>query len=99
MDGINDVVLITDRGYGVGNYEFKYCIVNMDKEYLLENHIICIQCIDDISKEEKIKIYKQIIKSYTNTKTKEFIHIYCGNNSLNITELEYILPIYKFENH
>jgi len=98
MEGINDVVLITDRGYGVGNYELKYSIVDIDNDYLLENHIICIQSTDDISKEEKINIYKHIIKSYTNTKTKEFIHIYCGNNSLNITELEYILPIYKFEN-
>ncbi len=93
-DGINDVVLITDRGYGVGNYEFKYCIVDMNKEYLLENHIICIQCIDNISRQKKINIYKQIITSYTDTKTKEFIDIYCGNNSLNITETEYILPIY-----
>jgi hypothetical protein len=47
-----------------------------------------------MNNEELIKVYEKIIKSFENPKTKKFIEIFLGNNSLSKTELETILPIY-----
>lgn len=43
---------------------------------------------------ELIQIYKKIINSLNNKKTLEFIRLYFGNNAINTTELNYILPFY-----
>jgi hypothetical protein len=48
-----------------------------------------------MNEEELIKIYEKIIKSFKNPKTKKFIEIFLGNNSLSKTELETIFPIYE----
>ena len=89
-------LLVINRGYGVGSYNFNYCIINETDNinYLVENHLICIKYSKLLSKEILIKKYKQIIKSFTNKKTIEFIKIYFGNNAMNTTELCKILPIY-----
>lgn len=92
--GINEMCLVVNRGYGVGNYHFNYALVNINKNYLIENHLLVIRYIGDKSKDEIKDIYNQIIKSFDNDKTKEFISIYFGNNALNINELLHILPIY-----
>jgi hypothetical protein len=39
-------------------------------------------------------MYKKIMSSFENEKTKEFIKLYFGNSAVNTTELNYILPIY-----
>ena len=86
--------MVINRGYGVGDYKFQYCLINVDYEYLIENHLICIKYTKKISKNELIKLYNKVIKSLENEKIKTFIELYFGNNSINTTELNYIIPIY-----
>ena len=93
-DGLSDPVLVLNRGYGKGSYVLNYCLINMTKKYLIENHLISIKYTKPGSKELLIEKYNTIIKSFDNPKTKEFINIYFGNNAINTTELKYILPIY-----
>ena len=92
--GSKEPILVINRGYGVGNYQFNYCLVKGDFEYLIENHLICIKHLDNMTNEELIEFYKTIIKSFENEKTKKFIDLYFGNNAINTTELYEILPIY-----
>ena len=94
--GLTDPLLVINRGYGVGNYKFNYCIINEfdNIEYLVENHLISIKYINNINKSDLIDKYKKIINSFENEKTSEFIKIYFGNNAINTTELLHILPIY-----
>ena len=88
--------MIINRGYGVGSYNFNYCIINENDNinYLIENHLICIKYTNTLPKEELIIKYKKIMESFNNNKTIEFIKIYFGNNAMNTTELCKILPIY-----
>jgi hypothetical protein len=39
--------------------------------------------------------YKAIINSLNDKRTQDFIKIYFGNNAINTTELNYILPVYN----
>ena len=95
-EGSNEPLLVINRGYGVGNYNFSYCMINEenDKQYLIENHLICVKYNEAISNKELVKIYKKIINSFEDKKTIEFIKLYFGNNAMNTTELCKILPIY-----
>jgi hypothetical protein len=103
--GTNEPLLVINRGYGVGNYNFEYSLINCGsdggsdssgsdggdiKEYLIENHLICIRCECDAEKDKYIQIYK----SFGDERTAEFIKLYFGNNAINTTELSHILPIY-----
>ena len=94
--GDNKPLLVINRGYGVGCYNFNYCIINENDNinYLIENHLICIKYSKSLPKEDLIEKYKQLIHSFKNKKTIEFIKIYFGNNAINTTELCKILPIY-----
>ena len=101
-NGIKEPLLIINRGYGVGNYNFEYCLISSDyydncEEYLIENHLICIRYCTSINKESLIEKYENIINSLNDNRTREFIKIYFGNNAINTTELNYILPIYNEE--
>lgn len=93
-------MIVINRGYGVGEYKFNYCLINEAGEYLIENHLICIEYnkviseAKDITNLELIKMYEKIIKSLKDERTQEFIKLYFGNNAINTTELNYILPIY-----
>lgn len=97
--GINKMCLLLNRGYGVGNYKFEFCIMNENEEidYLVENHLICIYYNNDdkIKKKDLLMKYKMLSKSLKNEKTKKFIELYFGNNAINITELNNILPFYE----
>jgi len=92
--GINTPMLLINRGYGVGNYNFNYCLMKGGFEYLVENHLICITNNNTMSNAELISLYEKIIKSFENEKTKEFIKLYFGNNAINTTEINYMLPIF-----
>ena len=94
LEGNNEPLLVINRGYGKGNYTFEYCLININKPYLIENHLICIKPIKKMKNNELIQIYKKIINSLNNKKTLEFIRLYFGNNAINTTELNYILPFY-----
>ena len=89
-------ILVLNRGYGVGKYNFEYCLINENFEYLIENHLICIKYADSENNDKLIQSYKKIIESFENEKTRDFIRLYFGNNAINTTELCEILPIYNF---
>lgn len=102
--GIKTPLLVINRGYGVGKYKFEYCLINCEdhrdheaREYLIENHLICVRYTHTPhdNKEEVIEKYKMIIKSFEDSRTTEFIKTYFGNNAINTTELNNILPIYS----
>ena len=93
--GLCKPILVVNRGYGNAKYSFSYCLIDGSKEYHIENHLICINYTKDISNENLIELYEEIITSLQNEKTKQFIDIYFGNNAINTTELNHILPIYS----
>ena len=85
-----------NRGYGVGKYDFNYCIIDIDHDYLIENHLICIEYIGSkISDHELKEKYNKLIASFENEKTKKFISLYFGNSAINTVELKSVLPIYN----
>ena len=95
--GTTRPMIVINRGYGVGEYKFNYCLINETMSYLVENHLICIEYNNEsknIDKTELIKMYEKVIKSLKDERTQEFIKLYFGNNAINTTELNYILPIY-----
>jgi type I restriction-modification system DNA methylase subunit len=92
--GSTDVILVINRGYGVGDYHFNYCMIDVDYPYLVENHLICVKYGEQKTKPELLELYNKIIQSLNHEKTTEFINLYFGNNAINTTELNYILPIY-----
>lgn len=94
-EGLKTPCLVVNRGFGVGAYNFNYCLIEGGFEYLIENHLISINYIGIIDDNNLIELYKKIIQSFEDPRTKEFVKIYCGNNALNTTELENILPIYQ----
>jgi len=93
-EGFREPILLINRGYGVGDYKFEYCLFEEECEYLVENHLICIKPKKELPKDELLLLYNQIIQSLTNEKTEQFIQLYFGNNAINTTELREILPIY-----
>ena len=92
--GENKPLLVLNRGYGVGTYNFEYCLINCDFDYLIENHLVCIRPKENTTDDILIAMYKKIMSSFENEKTKEFIKLYFGNSAVNTTELIFILPIY-----
>ena len=93
-DGISTPLLVVNRGYGTGTYNFDYCLIEGGFEYLIENHLICIQYTGSKDIKEQINMYKKIITSLNEKNTKDFINLYFQNNAINTTELANILPIY-----
>jgi tRNA1(Val) A37 N6-methylase TrmN6 len=93
--GLKEPVLVLNRGYGKGKYNLDYCLINVDYEYLIENHLICIKYTENINKKALIELYNKIISSFDDERTVEFINLYFGNSAINTTELKYILPIYS----
>jgi hypothetical protein len=90
-------LIVINRGYGVGEYKFNYCLIDTDKDYLIENHLICIEYMsleEELPRNELIDKYNKIINSLKDKRTQEFIDVYFGNNAVNTTELNSVLPIY-----
>ena len=94
MPGGKEIQLIINRGYGNSKYKFEYCLLDLDYEYLIENHLIYIKFMGELNREELLAKYQKIIESLKNKKTQQFISLYFGNNAINTTELGEILPIY-----
>tara|TARA_Y100000996_G_scaffold335370_1_gene271853 strand:+ start:390 stop:1604 length:1215 start_codon:yes stop_codon:yes gene_type:complete len=92
--GNNDLLMVVNRGYGKGKYKFSYCLIDREKEYLVENHLICIKSLEELERNVLLEKYKLIINSLKSEKTKSFIELYCGNNALNTKELAEVVPIY-----
>jgi len=92
--GKTELLLVVNRGYGKGAYKFSYCLIDMDQEYLVENHLICIRSLEKMERNVLLEKYKLVINSLKSEKTKKFIELYCGNNALNTRELREMVPIY-----
>ena len=90
-------MIVINRGYGMGEYKFNYCLIDETNEYLIENHLICIEynSNEQLPRNELISLYKKILLSLHDKRTIDFITIYFGNNAINTTELNNILPIYQ----
>jgi len=95
--GVRGPMLVINRGYGTGTYNFEYCLLNPNFDYLIENHLMCIHYEKDHRPKELIELYQKIIRSFENPKTQDFVQHYFGNSAINSTELNTILPIY-FDN-
>jgi len=93
--GIIKPMIVINRGYGVGKYKFNYCLINETTEYLIENHLICIEYKHELPIEQLMLVYKNILVSLNDKRTIEFITNYFGNNAINTTELNNLLPIYQ----
>jgi adenine-specific DNA-methyltransferase len=96
--GIRTPMIVLNRGYGVGEYKFDYCLLTPDASsssagYLIENHLICIthNCGGDA---HSLAAFHRVIRSFQDPRTQEFISCYCGNSAINSTELSHMLPIY-----
>jgi thiol-disulfide isomerase/thioredoxin len=95
-NGITNITLVINRGYGKGKYKFNYCLINENKkEYLLENHLIHVKSRIELDDIKLLQKYNIIVESFKNNKTKSFIKLYFGNNAINTKELQHILPIYE----
>ena len=94
--GNNELMIVMNRGYGVGRYNFDYCMIDIEKDYLIENHLICIRYEKDIEKDKKKELYGKICDSFEDERTKEFMRLYFGNGAVNTTELKDIIPIYIY---
>jgi type I restriction-modification system DNA methylase subunit len=92
-DGIRRPMIVLNRGYGVGEYKFNYCLLNEPYHYLIENHLICIESVEP--RENLLDALQKIISSFEDPRTTEFIKLYFGNNAINTTELNHILPLYQ----
>ena len=94
QEGSTDLLLVVNRGYGKGKYKFSYCLIDTEKKYLIENHLICIKSLEELERSVLLEKYNLIINSLKSEKTKSFIELYCGNNALNTKELAEVVPIY-----
>lgn len=95
-DGSNDIVLVINRGHGVGKYNFNYCIIDVDYDFLIENHLICIKIRDITKSRDQIKVkLNEIVDSFNDPRSHEFITLYFGNNAINTQELLHVFPIFQ----
>jgi hypothetical protein len=86
-------VLVVNRGNGNSCYKLNYAIVR-EGPFLVENHLN--EIYSPTKMEGGLQMYEKIIESFQHPKTKRFIELFLGNNSLSKTELETIFPIYGF---
>jgi len=94
-EGSNEPIIVVNRGNGNASYNFKYALVNnISSPYLVENHLNMIIPPTTLSKADKLSLLQNVINSFENEKTNEFIKLFFGNNGLSKTELETVLPIY-----
>jgi len=100
--GIRTPMIVLNRGYGVGEYKFAYCLLmpadaasSSSAGYLIENHLICITHTDTAT--ASTAAFHRVIRSFQDPRTQEFISCYCGNSAINSTELSHMLPIYDVD--
>lgn len=100
--GIQTPMIVLNRGYGVGDYKFVYCLLTPESVsssssagYLIENHLICITFANSDKESATTAAFERVIRSFQDSRTQEFISCYFGNSAMNATELNYMLPIYE----
>jgi len=96
MDGIRDTVIVVNRGNGNAAYKLSYARIDSEtwtRPYLVENHLNVIYWKGTDAVEKK-RVFDQVLRSFSNPKTEEFIRTFLGNNGLSKTELETVFPIF-----
>jgi len=96
MPGFRRPIVVINRGYGTGEYKFNHCLIDGQREYLIENHLICIESLEKTNSENIINNYRKIMKSFDDERTSRFIEVYFGNSAINTSELRNVLPIYGY---
>lgn len=91
-EGITGPTMVINRGYGKGVYKMNYSIIDMNRPYLIENHLICLTPNDEVV--DVMETYRMIEKSLNDPRTARFIELYFGNNAINCSELKNSFPIY-----
>lgn len=86
MPGITSKNIILNRGYGRGKYSFNYSLIDIQKPYLIENHLLIIFAPDDV--------LEKILISFQDRRTQKFVRLYFMNGAINTNELKYKMPIY-----
>ena len=93
LPGVNDMVIVVNRGNGNAAYRLSYALVDGARPYLVENHLNVIYwTLAD--KPNKKTVFDQVLRSFANPKTELFIRAFLGNNGLSKTELETVFPIF-----
>ena len=93
LPGVNDTVIVVNRGNGNAAYRLSYALVDGTRPYLAENHLNVIYwALPD--KTNKKTVFDQVLRSFANPKTELFIRAFLGNNGLSKTELETVFPIF-----
>lgn len=63
-------MLLINRGYGKGSYQFKYTYIDGSYPYYVENHLLCvIPTNHDTDRTHLESQYNIIMRSFRNTKT------------------------------
>jgi len=94
IKGSTSPIIVVNRGNGNSNYNFKYSLINIDKPYVVENHLNIIYPSVPMDQDKLLELYSKVIQSFKQKKTTDFIKLFFGNNGLSKTELETVLPIY-----
>lgn len=83
-------VLVVSRGYGnSGSLALKCGIIRHTNDFLVENHLLCVSHKD-------VHVLENVQHNLEgNTKTLEFISLYCANAAINVHELKNIIPIFN----
>jgi hypothetical protein len=55
--------IVVNRGYGVGEYKFNYCLID-EAEFLIENHLICVELVrrTELTRNELVAEYKKFFR-------------------------------------
>jgi adenine-specific DNA-methyltransferase len=85
---INGPVILITRGYG-NSVCFDSVLIH-HQNFFAENHIVVIYP----KNKDGTKYFPQILNSLQSEKTKRFIHLFLGNGSLSVKDLEYTIPIF-----
>jgi hypothetical protein len=96
LTGSIEPIIVVNRGNGNSKYKLNYSIIELNKPYLVENHLNIIYPTNKTlySSIELLNLYNKILISFQNPKTLLFIKEFLGNNSLSKTELLTIFPIF-----
>jgi hypothetical protein len=93
QDGYIDPALVVNRGNGNSAYKLTYAVITTGP-YLIENHLNEIYSPNKLKRDDLMKKFSAIVKSFKDPRTKKFIEMFLGNNGMSKTELETVLPIY-----
>ena len=97
ITGSSEPVIVVNRGNGNSAYKLNYALVSpniVGGPYLVENHLNVIYSPVERPAEVLTALYTQIMASFKNPRSQQFIDMFCGNNALSKTELEKVFPIY-----